>query len=51
MKETKRILIREVTSKFKKLSREDQRYITGVMDGILINAKPEQSESNDTQAG
>lgn len=39
MKETKRRIVREVTSKLNKLPTDKQNYILGIMDGIMISSR------------
>lgn len=47
MKESKKRLVRDVASKINKLPEDDQQYILGIMDGIMLssgNARREEKQ-------
>lgn len=57
MKEAKRRLVREVTSKLNRLPNDKQNYILGIMDGIMISSRntrmdhPEEKGNDKAEAG
>lgn len=52
MKESKKRLVRDVTTKIDKLPEDDKQYILGVMQGIMLssgNVRREESEQKETK--
>lgn len=46
MKESKKRLVRDVTTKINKLPEDDKQYILGVMQGIMISSGNLKKEAN-----